>query len=1286
MYIFTTVPYRPVCRSKETGDHTYTLLLRSNEMRADAPAFIPTSAWKNEQKAPLILSSECDANQQSLGTRTRTRARQKNGSRSHRPRGKNTTHQGRESHAHACAGTADSHEVELKDNTSATNIRDDEGRRRNRRYKHDQSQVVDSAVTYNFARKLAKDIDAKEPHRKNANEPVVPVHMPRKNQRRQRQESGGNKQTRQNQIEAINEVQAPIVDSKSFPSLPILDSYSAPPEDIISISNSKGNWSTIANAGHANSETQRIQQLRECERIAERIRHEIETFTRMDVLGSNLNDCGKDSTQETMGEKENLSSNIYHVEEASADCHVATTAGVTGKLLDVEKLRQRWSKALEERREVPENERKIQAEQDDRCSDEIMAENHTFHSCCDSVDQSTDGGAEPFYEGSSGDANQNIAEIGSSWTELAHTHEYLITKEFPLHYAILANDEVAVRDLVSLPPETTLRDERVAIEKLQITAGCALRVPSSQLTSRFSVMQLAILLHRPNLLKILLSSANSRSLNYVTSTFALDDQDDQRRTPLMLACEFALDECIKVLLSYGPKMTLKHPTTGDCALHTACRHGDPSTVKLILGSLRDKDGTRSNASRDKNNARQRLLCSRNRRGETPMHVTCYMGRFDILEALLSSCSSATADKVLSVKDHVGHTPLLAAITKGASDIVMHLVTWRGNQRGTAPCMTDCPLTLAIKTKSMEIIHLLLECRSLSWFHSYDYTGALCKVICCFEDSCEDACTLISLLIEEGADPHTKMEGECIIGHSPLTLAAMKGCVKFVACILDTYPSTQRSKMRLLREDPFLRMQPSSYFMSIEAKEKEKVEQSLEDTLIKVLVCVTKDCDLSICHRQLGSCLAIFRRGAMIIDEIAFVKLFTGMRVQHCVSQFRATLAPDEVVFQGRYSHPTISDKINTSIPVISPYSRPSAQAWSLSLIKMDWVWRNVLSLEDIRCCWINEVLSSSVDEIKEKTADNDSDICLLIVDGHHLLVHKSILSKKSAKLEAAIRFEEMKNVGMGGSDCITEVSLDIPLQYLHFLVAHCYHGSIVTGLSPDLTECCQQLLDLYFLSVEYLCPSLALECEMRLLSSNPYKCYCWSCCERVEMKLEHELFCYYEVKVRGIYFHTINFFVSLVTHTPSSTIDFLQCSLYAKGPSKLLSVNNYLGVISSVQDFDLNPNDYAIIRKATAGFLDAPFEPLSALRAIVWKDTLLNFNRVLKTESYVSLCHSTLRHDEETRSAEYFECFGDQVGILLLRTVLDELASIPPEFMFISPATDPFQADPNLSIYQASER
>lgn len=111
-------------------------------------------------------------------------------------------------------------------------------------------------------------------------------------------------------------------------------------------------------------------------------------------------------------------------------------------------------------------------------------------------------------------------------------------------------------------------------------------------------------------------------------------------------------------------------------------------------------------------------------------------------------------------------------------------------------------------------------------------------------------------------------------------------------------------------------------------------------------------------------------------------------------------------------------------------------------------------------------------------------------------------------------------------------------------------------------------------------------------------------------------------------------------------------------------------MISSITG-NVEIDSYTITRKGTAKFKDALFPPLSILSSILWKDVLLNFRSLLKTESYISLYHSTMADDENARqSSSYLECFGDQIGILLLETVLEELTQVPSELVFMTPISN----------------
>lgn len=842
-------------------------------------------------------------------------------------------------------------------------------------------------------------------------------------------------------------------------------------------------WSKVANDGHEQSELMRIRDMKE----QERIQHEIETFTRMDVLTFQTDGTETETAHETidngMNEKQ---ANLPNTEgSVSGDVHCS----VVGKLLNVDRLRRRWCIALENRR--LEEEHKVIVE-----NDEARAVMETTTS----DDESSVDERNQSYE-DEGLANCEESAIGDDMLPYEHT-------KFPLHYAIIADDEIAVEKLMRQPAEITRRDERVSIDDLHIRGAHQFPVNISHLHTKVSIVHLAIILCRHAVLKKLLSYGNS--LKYVTNTFALDVLDDRKRTPLMLACELSLDNIIQLLLSYGPKLLMKHAKTGDCVLHIACRHGQPSTVKLILGC--DRGLT---SSKDKNSARQRLLCCRNRKGETPLHIACSAGKFSVLDSLLSSASPSAIDKALLIHDNTGKTPLLTAISNEALTSVMHLMTRRVNKNNVDSLRHECPLSLAVTTKSMEMIYLLIECRHLSIFSTFDYSAALCKVICTFDDTSEEAYELIDLFIEEGADPHTittftlisseDSESEPMLRMRPFTYAAMRGHVKCVARMLDAFKITKQHKMKLLREDPVLKNQPTSFFDVKDTLEMQKVTLSMEETLINLLRDVLKmEEDDYFSTRKLGSCLAIFRRGGDHLNKNTLVRILKAVKIGN-------TFAPREEVFEGHYMHFIAASQDQFEMHT-SPYSTlPFVQTWSFSLSNMKWVWEELPTCYDVICPWMRDALP--LKPVKDEKYLHDRDICYLIVEGKRLRAHKSILSKKSAKFEAAFRFADMRSADTEDSSYVTEVELDLSLRYVRLLIVHCYHGSLVTGLSSNRTEFVQDLLQLFFIAEEFLCASLALECEMRLLSATPYTCFCFNCCETAELIPPREIKCSFQTKV-----------------------------------------------------------------------------------------------------------------------------------------------------------------------------
>jgi hypothetical protein len=114
----------------------------------------------------------------------------------------------------------------------------------------------------------------------------------------------------------------------------------------------------------------------------------------------------------------------------------------------------------------------------------------------------------------------------------------------------------------------------------------------------------------------------------------------------------------------------------------------------------------------------------------------------------------------------------------------------------------------------------------------------------------------------------------------------------------------------------------------------------------------------------------------------------------------------------------------------------------------------------------------------------------LITKSGKILTHKSIVASKSGKLAAAIRFNEARR---DDKHKYISVQTNLSDKDAAIMLAHIYHGSIVAGLKIGAIHQCHQLLELALLAEEYLCPTLLLECEMRLLKYRDRQCICPNC-------------------------------------------------------------------------------------------------------------------------------------------------------------------------------------------------
>jgi ankyrin repeat protein len=986
-------------------------------------------------------------------------------------------------------------------------------------------------------------------------------------------------------------------------------------------------WSNIAHMGHKHS----VQQQAEFQKKRERLQHELDTYTRMEILrpdddhendynNSKNNNNNDDDDKNKATDKRVIDEKDDNQKDNKNDNDKESKSkynfGWTIKLLKADKLKERWLRALKDKQIKEDQERVHKMKKIDNSKSkniihaldefdyvsiislgEISASTNESSSSYSIIDHQSD-------------SDESSISSDSSSSSLL---EYL-ERPFPLHFAIIQNDETAVRDLLSLPPNLTSRDKQVQIKVLLEMANgkSALLPPNIDEEKSLSILHFAILLHRSNILKVLLSSGRKYNLEYVTSTLSIDDiKNDLRCSALMMACKFDLEGCVKVLMSYGPRLNIRHPRSGECALHIACRYAEPSTVKLLLSSSRSNAGNK-----------QRLLCRRNNKGETPLHLCCTLGRLDMVEVLLNSCSAACTAKVLEVPDNRGYIPLLSAIETSNTELVLHLLSWRGNIRGSQSLSKQC-LIVAVATKSFEMVSLLIECLD-STACSYDFSVGLCETLTSFDDSSTEGMDIVRLLIDAGANPFdscTRMmmesDGERThICSNPLSIAVYKGQVNFVVCMLDSFFTVQKRNQKERRMDRILQRRPESYFCVKEKIESDHCQQSGQEALVTALL-LCHESDLStesnnlLSTRRLGCCLAILRRG-VYMTESSLAQLLKGIKSSY--ESHLEMMLIDNLRFKASYTHQVLQSKNLSKRRKRDPYGRSYADDWNKILLSMDWMWANVTDGE-ITCTWIQ-----SQRKMIPSVPCQKHDECYLVLGEKRLLAHKSILESKSSKLEAAIRFAEMneeeKNVER------TEILLDVSFDSMKLFVQHCYHGSIIFGLSPNQAVCCQQLLELYALGQEYLCPSLSLECEMRLLASDPYRCVCPQCCDKIEVDEE------------GL--------------TP-----LIVCHYCTKGPSKLMTAENLLGIIAELEELNQLENCYHINVNA----MDVYCRPLETIWSIAWMSTILNFADVLKSDSYLSVFHSTMREYTDRETPEQLECFGDEIGVLLLKNCMDALCA-----------------------------
>jgi len=582
--------------------------------------------------------------------------------------------------------------------------------------------------------------------------------------------------------------------------------------------------------------------------------------------------------------------------------------------------------------------------------------------------------------------------------------------------------------------------------------------------------------------------------------------------------------------------------------------------------------------------------------------------------------------------------------------------------------------------------------------------------------------IIQLLITKGgANPHlpsmiqfpgymrslSEYDGE-IHEETPLTAAVRAGDPMAVQ-MLNTYTTSLHEIKQERRLDPMLVQQPESYFRVLEEREDDIIHSSIDAALVASLFLLryTGNLDYGKCSLVLyeqSKHQNLSQQGLQWLEKCISTGRLTPTLPQGSTSasddSFEAALI--------RYHIPSCTGKKSKSINDIC--SSDSHMDWSYVLATLPWFKTRI---NGVNCNWIKRVmLDPKLQEVDYQGAVEDDEFDLVVEGGVTLCAHRSIVSARCGKLAAQIRFTESHS---NSEDGRLTVHVDLPQLVAKMLLSHIYHGSIVFGLRGSPTKQCQQLLELALLAEEYLCPSLLLECELRLLErSSCTLCICpqcsggkqistnnisptdqvvyrteLQCLEKARDNLDESLSVFCKPIGVHIYKSSIVSSNSKLTHTAQNGLDILavaqqlECSQFNQQslyhlkynrPNSNSSTNNGSSMSSLSSQFDHTSlqgefNKAGVTIQSTkkipimekdnddTKYMSVPF---AAVKSMAVRSMLSNFPVVLKSESYARQCKNN-SYQEEADMDEIDASFTasqtdkNENGVLLLQACLEEL-------------------------------
>jgi len=669
-----------------------------------------------------------------------------------------------------------------------------------------------------------------------------------------------------------------------------------------------------------------------------------------------------------------------------------------------------------------------------------------------------------------------------------------------------------------------------------------------------------------------------------------------------------------------------------------------------------------------------------------------------------------------------------------TDIVMHLLSTRFAVNSTL-WLDSCALVVAVSNRSVEMVKLLLDS-----CYSSPPGGQVCSEVnralleTVYEYGEEKDSTnrthqdnttyeIIQLLITEGgANPHlpsliqfpgymkslSEYDGE-IQEETPLTAAVRAGDPVALQCMMKNYSTSLQEAKQERRRDPMLTQQPESYFRLLEEREDDIIHSSIDAALVASLFLLryTGNLDYGKCSLVLYEQSThgnLSQQGLQWLEKC----IATGRLIPTLPHGITSESDDSFEVALIRYHIPSCrGEKKSKSINDLH-HQGDTHMDWSYVLATLPWF---KTRMNGVNCNWLKRVMSDpKLQEVDYQRAVNNDEFDLVVEGGVKLCAHRSIVSAKCGKLAAQIRFTESNS---SDGDRLN-VHVDLPQLVAKMLLSHIYHGSIVFGLRGSSTEQCQQLLELALLAEEYLCPSLLLECELRLLErSSCTLCICPQCSGGKQISTNHVSSTdqvAYRAELQCLEKARDNLDESLSMFCQPNGVHIYKSSVVSSKSKSIITAQNGLDILAVAQQLECSqfnqqslyrlknnlPSTNSTNNGLSKSSLSNQFEhislqgesnkdevttqsiekisimekdnddteymsvPFVAAKSMAVRSMLSNFPVVLKSESYARQCKNNSYQEEADMDEIDDESFTSQAdknenGVLLLQACLEEL-------------------------------